>query len=339
VTNALVGSKIFAFTIVANLAVLAWGTGWWLSNAGMFSPGSSSIALFAGMAIALITGWDFLSVRSVIRVILPTAIILLGLGLDLSGMQASEIGLTGVAAILATAVMSFGIAFLSAKWLRVPLPIAMTIGAGGAICGNAAVLAVAPLVRLKHEEVAVVLAAINLLGLSLFVVVVGVTNVLGMDPAAAGIWAGAAIHAVPQAIAAGEAIGPDGQAIATAVKVSRVSLLVAVVPLFSVLGRRIRSGQPDANRAAGRRSGLGVPWFVPGFVIAAIVGNLLLPGQASDVLSEGGRVVLLPVLAAVGLGVSRSTLRQTGGRVFIVGGLCALGLTLASLAAVLVLYD
>ncbi len=337
--NTLPGSRIFDFTIVGSIAVLAWALAWLLSDGGMFSPGASSIALFAGMAISLTTGWDFIAARSVIRVMLPVAIVLLGFGLDLSGIRAIEIGMTGVVAVSATALTSFGIALLGVRWLRLPLPVAMALGAGGAICGNAAVLAVAPLLRLKHQDIALVLAAINLLGLALFFVIVSLSNVSGLDPAAAGIWAGAAIHAVPQAIAAGEAIGPEGLAIATGVKLSRVSLLVVVVPLFGLLGRRIGGDSDTTDRAAGRPGGLGVPWFVPGFILARLVSNLLLPSQAGEGIGQGGRLVLLPVLAAVGLGVGQSTLRQTGGPVLLVGGLSALGLMLASLAAVLALYD
>ena len=154
-----------------------------------------------------------------------------------------------------------------------------------------------------------------------------------------GIWAGSSIHAVPQAIAAGEAIGPEGLAVATAVKLSRVSLLVIVVPLFGVLGRRIAPDESlDDATSTSWTSALRLPLFVPGFILAVIIGNLL-PDQAAESLGYSGRLILLPVLAAVGLAVTRTTLKQTGGRVFLVGTFSTVALAAASLAVIMALYD
>ncbi len=325
--------------LVFALAVTAWGLGWLLNESDLFSPGTSAIAMFAGMAVALLTGWDFPGGRVVIRRLLPVSIVLLGFELNLSVLGGAEIGIVGVAAIAATVFTSFIVAAVAARFLGVSAPSGAALGAGGAICGNSAVLAVAPSLHLKHEDIAVVLAAVNLLGLAMFFVVVAVSDALQLDPIAAGIWAGSAIHAVPQAIAAGEAIGPEGLAVATAVKLSRVSLLVVVVPLFGVLGRRLSRDQASDAGPTNWKTALKLPLFVPGFVLAVVVGNLLLPDEAADGLGYGGRILLLPVLAAVGLAVTRTTLKQTGGRVFLVGVLSTVALASASLAVVMALYD
>lgn len=317
---------------------MAWGLGWLLNENDLFSPGASAMAMFAGMGVALATGRDFPGGKVVIRRFLPVAIVLLGFELDLSVLSGADIGVTGLVAIAATVSMSFIVAMVASRFLSVASPSGAALGVGGAICGNSAVLAVAPSLRLKNEDIAMVLAAINLLGLAMFFVVVGVSDLLGLDPIAAGIWAGSSIHAVPQAIAAGEAIGPEGLAVATAVKLSRVSLLVLVVPLFGFLGRRLNP-DPDVELAPMNwRSALKLPLFVPGFIIAVAIGNLV-PDQAAESLGFSGRLILLPVLAAVGLAVTRTTLKQTGGRVFLVGVLSTITLASASLAAVLFLYD
>jgi uncharacterized integral membrane protein (TIGR00698 family) len=325
--------------LVLALAATAWGLGWLLHQSDLFSPGASAIAMFSGIAIALATGWDFHGGRPVVRRLLPVSIVLLGFELDLSVLGGAEIGVAGFAAIAATVTMSFIVAIVGGKLLGVPRHIGAVMGAGGAICGNSAVLAVAPSLRLKHEDIAVLLAAINLLGLAMFVVVVGLSDVFQLDPIAAGIWAGSAIHAVPHAIAAGEAIGPEGLAVATAVKLSRVSLLVIVVPLFSVIGRRMHRDQASEVVAGSWMPALKLPLFVPGFVIAVAIGNLFLPHQVADGLGYGGRLILLPVLAAVGLAVTRTTFMQTGGRVFLVGFLSTVAFAAASLAVILALYD
>jgi uncharacterized integral membrane protein (TIGR00698 family) len=321
------------------LGVTAWGLGWLLNQSERFSPGASSIAIFSGIAIALVTGMDFHGGRAVIRRLLPVSIVLLGFELDLSAIGGTEIGVTGFAAIAATVTMSFAVAIVGGRLLGLPMQIGAVLGAGGAICGNSAVLAVAPSLRLKHEDIAMVLAAINLLGLAMLFVVVALSDVFQLDPIAAGIWAGSAIHAVPQSIAAGEAIGPEGLAVATAVKLSRVSLLVIVVPLFSVLGRQLHRDKAAEVGTGSWISAFKLPLFVPGFVVAVALGNMLAPDQISDGLGYGGRLLLLPVLAAVGLAVTRTTLMQTGRRVLLVGLLSTIALSAASLAVILAIYD
>jgi len=325
--------------LIFALAATAWGLGWLLNQSDQFSPGASSIAIFSGMAIALATGKDFHGGRVLIRRLLPVSIVLLGFELDLSALGGAEVGVTGFAAIAATVTMSFVVAIAGGRLLGVPMHIGAVLGAGGAICGNSAVLAVAPSLRLKHEDTAVVLAAINLLGLAMLFFVVALSGVFQLDPIVAGIWAGSAIHAVPQAIAAGEAIGPEGLAVATAVKLSRVSLLVIIVPLFSVLGRQMRRDQAPEVAVGSWKSAFKLPLFVPGFVVAVILGNMLAPDQISDGLGYGGRLTLLPVLAAVGLAITRTTLMQTGSRVLLVGALSTVALSAASLAVILALYD
>ena len=325
--------------VVFALAAAGWGLSAVLLERDFFSPGASAIAMFAGMGVALATGGDFIGSRAVVKRLLPFAIVLLGFELDLSVIGGADIGTIGLFAILATVTMSFLVAAIGAKWLSIGAPLGVTLGAGGAICGNSAVLALAPSLRLKPEDIAVVLAAINLLGLIMFFVVVGISDALQLDPIAAGLWAGAAIHAVPQAIAAGEAIGPEGVAVATAVKLSRVSLLVIVVPLFGILGRQLSRDDSVDTGATNWKTALRLPLFVPGFVVAVIVGNLLLPEEAADGLGYSGRLALLPVLAAVGLAVTRTTLQQTGGRVFLVGAISTAALASASLAVIMALYD
>ena len=86
---------------------------------------------------------------------------------------------------------------------------------------------------------AVILAIINLLGLVTFLLLPLLSSVLGLSEQQGGIWAGSVIHAVPQAIAAGETMGQEAMVIATAVKLSRVSLLVIIVPLCALLGNSI----------------------------------------------------------------------------------------------------
>lgn len=316
-----------------SIALGAWAAAALLTGADVrFTPGASVIAVFGGIAIALIVDWDFPRARWLVVHLLPIAIVLMGFGLDFDILSDPAVGITAGVALLVTAVVSFGIAFVVGKAMGIGTSSAIALGAGGAICGNTAVLAVAPLLGLPRERTALVIAAINVLGLMAFAGVVIVARALDLDATQAGIWAGASIHAVPQAIAAGEAIGPEGLAFATATKLSRVTMLVPIVLAigFFAASRTEGSSQP-------RSAALRLPLFVPGFVLAALLANLVLPDGANDVLSDGGRVFLLPVLAALGLGVTRKLLMQAGGRVFATGLIAALAIAGSSLAVVVLM--
>ncbi|MDA1175142.1 MAG: putative sulfate exporter family transporter, partial [Chloroflexi bacterium] len=114
--------------LVFALAVTAWGLGWLLNESDLFSPGTSAIAMFAGMAVALLTGWDFPGGRVVIRRLLPVSIVLLGFELNLSVLGGAEIGIAGVAAIAATVFTSFIVAAVAARFLGVSAPSGAALG-------------------------------------------------------------------------------------------------------------------------------------------------------------------------------------------------------------------
>ena len=320
------------------LAVFAWGLDHLLDRAGVFSPGGGAIAMFTGMAFALASGVDLSGARVLVARLLPVAIVLLGFELDFSVISGAGVGVAGAGAVAATVITSFGVAIVAGRLLGLDAKQSFALGAGGAICGSSAVLVVAPLLGLRNDKMALVLAAINLLGLAMFVVVIAISGVLGLSAVASGVWAGSAIHAVPQAIAAGETLGREGLAVATAVKLTRVTLLLPLVPLLGVVGQRLRDGESGVKTPFTLKA-LKLPLFVPGFIIAAVVGNLLPYGRAIDVAGDAAHLMLLPVLAAVGLVVTRRSLRQSGGTVLLVGSIATIALAAASLLAVLLLAN
>ncbi|MEK9659224.1 MAG: putative sulfate exporter family transporter [Chloroflexota bacterium] len=317
------------------LAALAWASNKMLGAADLSAPGSSVIALVAGMVISLGLGRTLSAGTVLTGTVLPIAIVLLGFGLDLRILGEGGIGIAGAGALAATAVTAFAVSVGAGRALGLSMPEAFALGAGGAVCGNSAVAAVSPALGLPGPRMGLVLAVINLLGLLTVLLVPLLARVLGLDASQAGLWAGASVHAVPQALAAGEAIGPEGLVLATAVKLSRVSLLVVVVPLAAVVGARLRAGDAAAPM---RRSPLrGVPWFVPGFVAATLLGSYLLPSGATGALDEVGRLLMLPVLAGVGLAVKRAGLLSVGGSLALTGLIATVALMAVSLAAILTL--
>lgn len=306
--------------IIAALAigVVAFAIDYSLGEQALFSPGASTLALVLGAFAAIWVSDVEPGGKWMTTQVMPIAIVLLGFGLDLDLFLDPDVGVIGLSVAVGAAVSCLLSSYLIGKFMGLDLGTSMAVGAGGAICGNSAVIAVAPSLKLSEEKYGVILAMVNVMGLFTFLFVPILTTALGFNQIEGGIWSGAVVHAVPQAVAAGESIGDEALIIATAVKLSRVSLLILLVPFCAWLGRGI-STEEVASEA-----GFPLPYFVPGFVVAACLATWVIPESISENLTELGKYILLPLLAAVGFFINKKSMQNAGGPVFLVGLLSTL---------------
>ena len=306
--------------IIAALAIglVAFAIDYSLGEQALFSPGASTLALVLGAFAAIWVSDVEPGGKWMTTQVMPIAIVLLGFGLDLDLFLDPDVGVIGLSVAVGAAVSCLLSSYLIGKFMGLDLGTSMAVGAGGAICGNSAVIAVAPSLKLSEEKYGVILAMVNVMGLFTFLFIPILTTALGFNQIEGGIWSGAVVHAVPQAVAAGESIGDEALIIATAVKLSRVSLLILLVPFCAWLGRGI-STEEVASEA-----GFPLPYFVPGFVVAACLATWVLPESISENLTELGKYILLPLLAAVGFFINKKSMQNAGGPVFLVGLLSTL---------------
>ena len=275
--------------------------------------GASTLALIFGALSANLVPNIEKGGKWMIKIMMPLAIILLGFALNLTSFLKSDIGYLGLIVVIITAITSFMTCYFIGRYMKLDLGTSLALGTGGAICGNSAVIAVSPGLKLKEEKVGVILAIINLLGLITFFAIPILSKILNLTEEQAGIWAGSVIHAVPQAIAAGETIGPEAMVIATAVKLSRVSLLIIIVPLCAIIAN-------NKEKMEGEKFKIGrIPYFVPGFVLTAILSTWLMPTEISNHLSSLGKILLLPLLASVGFFINKESMKDAGGPILVVG--------------------
>jgi uncharacterized membrane protein YadS len=135
-----------------------------------------------------------------------------------------------------------------------------------------------------------------------------VSALLGLSSAHAGIWAGASIHEVAQATAAGAVVSVGALKLATLVKLCRVVMLA---PLVAIVGAR------GPGRMAARPS---VPGFVLAFLALVVVRSLVaVPGALLDASTVASTTLLAAGLAALGLGIRTQALRAAGMRPFVLG--------------------
>ena len=102
-----------------------------------------------------------------------------------------------------------------------------------------------------------------------------VGGLLHLRDDAFGVWAGTSIHAVPQVVAAGFAYSASAGALATLVKLVRVTLLA---PFLFVLGYPVCAPQRLAVAIQYARL---VPPFVYGFLALSLLNTLGLSAGAA----------------------------------------------------------
>jgi len=266
------------------------------------------------------------------RRIIPITIVLTGAGLNL--LRAASIGTN---ALLIT-VACMAVATVATIWLariaKLGRRAGLLIGAGTAICGTSAIVAVAPLIEAEDQDLMLSIGTINILGLVLMFVLPVLGGLMHLKDDAFGVWAGTTIHAVPQVVAAGFAYSAQAGALATLVKLVRVTLLA---PFLFIVGLSY-SRQRGTAMALNYRSL--VPAFLYGFVALSLCNTFgLFPVlqfrfgsfPLQDVLTNLGELLLTLSMAAMGMEVNIRFLAHTGGSAVATGTAATVILGLTSL--------
>lgn len=279
-----------------------------------------------------------------LQTLLRFAIILLGI--RLSFLDVLRIGAQSLAIIVALMASAILLVYLGGRFLKLPPRLALLIGVGTAICGNSAIVATAPVLKAKDEEVSFAVATITLFGtLAVFLYpLIGVA--LGMSHLFFGTWAGTAVNDTSQVIATGFAYSQEAGEVATVVKLTRNALLGPAIIILGLLWARTGGETPSpsgSSRGELRRLGQlgsGAHTFVLGFIGMAALNTLgVFPQPVVAQVSGASQFMILMALAGVGLGTSLSQMRRTGLRPFYLGlfgaaFLAALSLALISLAGI-----
>ena len=289
-------------------------------------------ALFTGLVVGNAThkAWTQKGVHLVLRHGLRAAIIALGAGLNLTVVL--TLGAKTLLLILSLAVIALSLGIACGRLARLDRSIAVLIGAGTAICGASAILALSPLLRAKPRETAYAITTIFVFNLVALVVLPPFGHQFGITQLRFGTWVGTAVNDTSVVVATGYIYGPIAGGIATLVKLTRTVLLV---PLCMVIG--LIFGDSDARGSVAVRAWRTTPWFVFGFfALAAANTSRLLPVNVAAGVAQAGSMLLVVVLAAVGLSVDIRDIQRMGVTPLVIGfGLAtimlAISLTLTGL--------
>ena len=283
------------------------------------------------------------------RYALQVGIALLGARLTVDRLLA-----TGGASLVAIAgVVTVGLLLgtMAARRLGVRPPLSALITVGMAICGNSAILALAPIVRSPHRETAYAVSTITVFGLIGVLLLPVLGTAMHLSNGVFGTWAGLSVNDTAQVVATGYAFSPSAGDVATVVKLTRNLAILPVLLGATWLAARsagagssVVDGERSVKRAGSplRLVARAVPWFVIGFVVFAALRSLGfldagLPtgGTLADLCSTAAALLILVALAGVGLSTDVRAMLGVGARPLMLGAsiwivLVLLGLALAT---------
>jgi len=266
-------------------------------------------ALVLGIAVASRVATPTLEAGLAVggRGVLRAGVALLGVQVTLADIAA--MGLPPFFFATVSVVVTLGLGYPLGRIIGLQPRQAILAAGGVAICGASAVLAISAVLP-KHsagdEQVAATVAGVTILGSIGMLAYPIAALALGLSPQASGIFLGASLHEVVQAVGAGFSLSDQIGEIATAVKLIRVALLAPVVILIACIAHSRAS--PGSNTSARV-----LPPFLVAFILIALLSSFhFIPPWLAALVSEASRWCLLVGIAALGAKLSLPQLRAIG---------------------------
>lgn len=327
-----------AFVIA--LAVAAKGVS--LASGGALS--SILCAILLGVLwrnVAGIRGWAEAGVELAGHFLLRAGIALIGLRLTLAVL--TDISLAAVPVVIACIAVALLAAMAFGRLFSIGIGLQRLLAAGTAICGCTAIVALAPILRARQQDVGIAIACVVLFGSLAMIAYPWIAHFYFVDDVgAAGMFFGASIQDTSQVVGAAliyaQQFGaPDAVAIAGLTKFMRTFGLLLLVPVTAMWMARSHSRTDPETPASLRASAM--PWFVMvfiAFVGLRTAGDVWLDGPAWRALlqaaNQASEMLLLCGMAAVGLGITFTHLREAGWRPLAVAFLAAVATGATALA-------
>ncbi len=282
--------------------------------------------------------------------VLRLGIVLLGIRLSLA--QIGEIGVQSLPVIIGVVIAALLIVTFVSKRVGLSGRLGTLIAVGTSICGATAIVATAPTIGAKDDEVAYAVACITLFGVIAMIAYPFAAHwVFDGDAFRSGLFLGTAVHETAQVAGAGmvyEQYFSDPAALdtATVTKLMRNLGMVVIIPTMAILYHRKSTDGAEAPAWYTM-----IPLFIIGFALMSLVRTVGDMGDTAFGMIEADRwhdIVgtikniagwcLAIAMAAVGLGTSIKGLLHIGLKPLGVGLFSALLVGLVSFTLITLLY-
>ncbi|MEE2821351.1 MAG: putative sulfate exporter family transporter [Acidobacteriota bacterium] len=195
-------------------------------------------------------------------------------------------------------VCVFVVGMLFSKALKLNQRSALLVVSGTAICGGTAMVAIAPIIKAKPQELVNALTLIFVLNTISIILFPFVGMYLDLSQIEFGAWSAFAIHDTSSVVGAAYIFGDEAVQVATTLKLGRTLWLIPLVLCMSWVYR-------------GRRGDVKFPVFIPLFFVAIVANSVFdLDNTLVEHVKSAAKVFFLLGLFSIGTEIDRSSLQQ-----------------------------
>ena len=275
--------------------------------------------------------------------VLKLGIILLGIRLSLSDI--ALYGLTGIIIIIPCIIISMVSVTIFRNYFIVSDRLSLLIAIGTSICGATAIMALAPLINAKKEEISYAIANITIFGLlAMFIYPIIGYYVLKDHSLAVGLFLGSSIHETAQVAGSGmiyaqQYSNPMVLEISTIIKLVRNTLMIVTIPFLAHLSFQ-------ANNRNNKKTNIYsiFPYFIIGFIIFGLIRTIgdyydykigiELWNNIIHIIKGLSENLLIIAMSAMGYNTTINKFKNLGLKPFYLGFLVAIMVGIVSISTI-----
>jgi uncharacterized integral membrane protein (TIGR00698 family) len=296
---------IFGLIVLALMTYLAYGLAGGIQDRLAQNP--VLIAVLFGIFVGNVFGVpQFMqpAINFTTAYLIKTAVVLIGL--KVSFQVILSIGPVPVLIAIGEILSVFFAAyFFLSKIMRFDREFSILIAAGSSICGAAAVMAAASVVRAQSKLITLSVTIITLMGtfqLFLYPYLYHQGSLVGFNDQLFGYFAGAGIYEFAQVYGVGYAVSDTALSFATLVKLIKVMMLIPMILL-------IQHFYYGTEQEKTSRSQIKKPWFILFFLLMVILNSTFtIHSTVKFVVSQLGTSLFLMAMVALGLKTNLRTI-------------------------------
>ena len=315
------------FLLCCFIAILAYGAEWIeIELTGQRFMDALVFSIILGTAAHSILGLHPRFLKGIhfsAKYLLELAIVLLGASVSLTIIE--TLGPMLLLVVIVIVALAIGVSYAIGKMMGLPDKQALLVACGNSICGNSAIVAVAPVIDADSDDIASAIAFSATLGIIVVLILPAVGNAFAVDPHRFGIFAGMTVYAVPQVFAATAPVSSISVHFGTLVKLMRVLMLGPVILFLGFMAGRDKELAAEKSTGKHLKFSQLVPWFIIGFFLMIGCQSMgLIPAKAMPPIKETTTLLTILSMAGLGLLVNVKSVFASSGRVLATGTLSIL---------------
>jgi uncharacterized integral membrane protein (TIGR00698 family) len=289
--------------------------------AGILAAYISKITMVPVMLLAIIIGLLLHVLNSVSilkdginwssRGLLYAGVALMGLRIDLTDL--SQVGFMAPLFVIITLITTLLVGYAIARALGQSKDFSILMSGAVGICGVSAAAAICSALEdnpLRDAQLAITVAGITVLSTLAMLLYPFISNALNLNILESGIFMGGGIHNVSQAVGAGYAVSNEAGDLAVIFKLIRVSMLLPVIIIISLVWGK-GSSTPYPNVRSKLKAS--TPPFLVVFCLLALLSCLnIVPDLAKNAGNISAHWALIISLVAIGIKTDTRLVMKVG---------------------------